>query len=91
MPTDSSKTGFSVEDLRVIIGLCELDHKVTDLLGLRATVQNMVQHRYRVSTVAAKANVLLMGLEAKEIEQMRLPPAAAEQDLEKAPGNGALA
>lgn len=62
---------FTKDDLRIIIGLCELDHKVTDILGPRTPLPDMVQHRYRVSTVASKANVLLMRIQAEEERQLR--------------------
>lgn len=63
--------GFSREDLRIVIGLCELDHKVTDLIGPRMELSEMIQHRYRVSTVAAKANILLQALVNEHIAEVR--------------------
>ncbi len=86
-----SNVHFSADDLRIVIGLCETDHKLTDLLGPRSPLPDMIQHRYRVSTVASKANILLMEIEAQRQAAMRLTPAAAERDPEATPDNGAVA
>lgn len=75
---------FSKDDLRIILGLCELDHKVTDLIGPRTPLHDMIQHRYRVSSVASKANVLLMRILAEEERQLR-----ASLEASPAPRNGA--
>lgn len=87
----SSRVAFSADDLRVVIGLCELDHKLTDLIGPRMSLENMIQHRYRVSKIASKANILLMEIQAQEIAAMQIPPtdAPAEAPAEGEPTNGA--
>ena len=81
---------LSADDLRIIIGLCETDHKLTDLMGMRQPLSEMIQHRYRVSTVASKANILLLHIQAQEQAASRLTPAAAPEPKE-APANGAQA
>lgn len=78
---------FTKDDLRAIIGLCELDHKVTDLIGPRTPLPDMIQHRYRVSAVASKANILLMQILAEEERQLRASLGADSP----APRNGASA
>ncbi len=62
---------FSDDDLRMILGLCDLDHKVTDLIGPRTELHEAVQHRYRVSALAAKANVLLQARINEKIRRAR--------------------
>ena len=81
---------LSADDLRIIIGLCETDHKLTDLMGMRMPLSEMIQHRYRVSTVASKANILLLQIQAQQQAANRLTPAAAPEH-EEAPANGAQA
>jgi hypothetical protein len=71
---DGTNIGFTDDDLRMIIGLCELDHKVTDLIGPRMELAEMIQHRYRVSGLAAKANIYLQSLVADKIKGMQIPP-----------------
>ena len=73
---DGTNIGFSDDDLRMIIGLCNLDHKVTDLLGPRERLEESVQHRYRVSSLAAKANIYLQSLIADKIKEMKLSSAS---------------
>jgi hypothetical protein len=60
------------DDLRMIIGLCELDHKVTDLIGPRVPFHENVQHRYRVAGLAAKANIILQAHIATKMKEMQL-------------------
>jgi hypothetical protein len=73
---DGTNIGFSDDDLRMIIGLCNLDHKVTDLLGPRERLEESIQHRYRVSALAAKANIYLQSLIAEKIESMKISSAS---------------
>ena len=84
-----SSIQFSADDLRAVIGLCETDHKLTDLIGMRMPLSEMIRHRYRVSAIAHKANILLMQIQAQEQAESRLTPADAEQNHEGAPLNGA--
>ena len=86
-----SRVEFTADDLRIVIGLCELDHKVTDLIGPRSSVENMVQHRYRVSSVASKANIKLMELQVQREAAMRLTPTPTENGSTEAPANGSRA
>jgi hypothetical protein len=71
MAGTNGAVGFTADDLRMILGLCELDHRVTDLIGPRTELHESVQHRYRVSTLAAKANVLLQAHIAAKVQGIR--------------------
>jgi hypothetical protein len=78
MAGTNSATGFTADDLRMILGLCDLDHRVTDLIGPRTELHESVQHRYRVATLAAKANVLLQQVIADTIKAQREAVASPE-------------
>lgn len=71
MAGTNGPVGFTTDDLRMILGLCELDHRVTDLIGPRTELHESVQHRYRVSTLAAKANVMLQAHIAEKVKSAR--------------------
>jgi hypothetical protein len=77
---------FSEDDLRIIIGLCELDHKVTDLLGPRTPLPDMVRHRYKVSSLAQKASIRLMQIQAERQRQIK----GDGEGITRLPDNGAV-
>jgi len=79
--------GFSEADLEAILALCELDQRVTGLIGLRAGTGDaeVVQHRYKTACVAAKANVLLQQMRVERFKAQKRDETSDKGDPRKEP------